>query len=268
MGSALYRQGLCRGSVPPALFMVLVAALFRVSSSQIYVTLGPEAPAILRVLLADTPNQQIITIQPGGLATVLAQQQIDALIVPEDWASAVDVETARSAGIRVVEVKRHTSTANIVSNIRSLGALTRTEAAASQWLARIDRGLARIKASVERYQPSRVLVLSSEGYTQGQGALITELIGIANGINVAAEAGIPEARQIDDQQIRDLAPDVVLLIGWMPDAAAAFASDSLYRGVAAFDRGHVYQIAPPGKDPASLIEDVQALADLMHPAEF
>jgi len=257
----------CRGSSPPVLFILLAAAMFQFGSldTPVYATPGPEAPPILRSLVADA---QIVNIQPGGLAAVIAQRPVGALVLPEDWNVDTDLAASQSAKIPVIRLKRHTSIANITANFRALGALTRSEGIASRWISQIDTGIAQIRHNIARYKPTRVLVLSPEGYTQGQGALITELIGIANGVNVAAEAGIPEARQIDDAQIREFAPDVVLLIDWEPEAAIAFAYNRLYQGIAAFDRDHVYRITPPGKDPARLVEDVRALADLMHPAEF
>jgi ABC-type Fe3+-hydroxamate transport system substrate-binding protein len=260
-----------RGSLLPALSPLLLLWLALSQPTQVqadravYATLGPEAPAILRVLLGD---QQIVQVGPGGLADVLNRRRVEALILPEDWPNEADLGAAEAAEIRVVRVRRHTSIANMVANIRSLAALTGTGAAGSRWISQIDEGLARIRRVVEGYTPARVLVLTPEGYTQGQGTLFTELIQAANGINVAAEAGIPEARQIDDQQIRAFAPGVVLLIGWTEVAARAFATNPLYQGIAAFDSSHVFQVAPPGKDPARLVEDVQVLADLMHPAEF
>src|SRR5262245_53340111 len=219
MQIALSGHGRGRGSTPPALFFLLLVALVRLTSAHHYATLGPEATGLLRVLISDRGDVQIIRLEPGGLADALAQSEIDALILPQDWADEADLQTARRAGIAVITLQRHTSIANIVANIRSLGSVTGAESAAKEWIERIDSGLILIRREVGRYPPARVLVLSPEGYTPGQGSLITELIDIANGINVAAEAGIPEARQIGDDQIRLLAPDVVLLIGWTPEAA-------------------------------------------------
>jgi ABC-type Fe3+-hydroxamate transport system substrate-binding protein len=86
---------------------------------------------------------------------------------------------------------------------------------------------------------------------------------------VAAEAGIPEARQIDDSQVRQFAPDVVLLVGdWSPTNTQYLTSNPVYHGIAAFDRSRVYPIASPGKDPAHLVADVQTLVNLLHPALF
>ncbi|MCC7451143.1 MAG: ABC transporter substrate-binding protein [Anaerolineae bacterium] len=227
-----------------------------------YATLGPEAPAILRPLIGDS---HVSPIQPGELAFLIKTRPIHALIVPDNWADTGDRDAARAAGLPVYMVQRHTSVNNILANIASLAKLTDTQLLGEQWITSIQTGLTQIQAMHRQAPPTRVLILTPEAYTQGQGTLITELIGIAGGINVAAEAGIPEARQIEDAQIRALTPDVVLLIGWTADTATAFLNNPLYRGVAAFDRQRVYQIASPGKDPARLVEDVQRLADLFHP---
>jgi ABC-type Fe3+-hydroxamate transport system substrate-binding protein len=268
MPIALFGQGRGRGTAPPALFLLLLVALIRPTSAHRYATLGPEATGLLRVLFSDRRDVQIIRLEPGGLADALARSPIEALILPQDWADEPDLHTARRAGIAVITLQRHTSIANIVANIRSLGTATGTEPVAKLWIEGLESGQVRIRRGAGRYPPTRVLVLSPEGYTPGQGALITELIGIANGINVAAEAGIPEARQIGDDQIRTLAPDVVLLMGWTPEATIAFLSNPLYQGIAAFDRARIYQVTPPGKDPDRLVDDIQMLADLIHPVEF
>ncbi len=264
---------MCRGNVPPASFLSLILFLaisFSFSPNHkiqapVYLTLGPEAPAILRALIGE---QRFITVQPGQLADTLHEYTASALIVSEDWSASDDLDTARSAGLQIVTLKRHNSIANIEANIRTLAALTGNESAGARWIASFDEGLAKIKRSVQKDLPVRVLVLSPEAYTQGQGALITELIEIAGGSNVAAEAAIPEAREVEDEQIRQLKPDVVLLINWRREPALTFAQNPLYRGIVAFDQRRIYRIAAPGKDPARLVQDVQRLADLIHPQIF
>ncbi|GEM_PF-4854425 len=235
------------------------------TNQPIYAALGPEAYGILRVLVGE---RRVVAIQPGGLAGLLQQQVLEALVLPEDWGSDSDQKVARAAGVAVFTVRRHNSVEAIRANIRALAALTGTEDTGARWLRLIDVGLSRIRSQVRPYRLVRVLVLSPEGYTQGRGALITELMALANGINVAAEAGIPEAREVEDAQIRSLRPDVVLLINWSPGAALAFAHNPLYRGVPAFDHNRIYRISPVGKDPARLVDDVQRLADWLHPPLF
>jgi ABC-type Fe3+-hydroxamate transport system substrate-binding protein len=235
------------------------------SETSLYAVLGPEAPSILRVLIGDS---NILVIQPGTLDAAIKQHPIGAFVLSEDWADASDLKTAQAAHIRIMYVQRHVTVKAIEANIRALAALSGTQQAGERWIRTIDDGLTRIQLRVQNIRVMRVLILTPEGYTQGQGTLITDLLRHAGGINVAAEAGIPEARQLDDSQIRQFAPDVVLLIGWTPQAALTLVLNPLYRGIPPFDRDRVYRIAPPGKDPLNLVEDAEKMANLIHPLVF
>jgi hypothetical protein len=248
------------------LILILMLISSRVSHVQadtpLYVTLGPEAPAILQALIGDA---HVMPVTAAQLVDVLLDHSIKAVIVPEEWLDESQRAMIEASGVPLVVIKRHTSVANMLENIRTLSALTESEAVGNRWILSIERGILAIEREVKNSRSARVLILTPEGYTQGQGALITELIGIAGGINVAAEAGIPEARQIDDQQVRTFAPDVILLINWSADDAAEFAHNALLATVPAFRLHHLYRIASLGKDPARLIEDLRMLSDLLHP---
>lgn len=262
-----------RGILPPALFIAIVTltltsglAFGQTPPPRIYATIGPEAPAILRVLVGAA---SVISVQAGSFADVLREHDIAALVIPEEWAGTTELDAAITAGIKVVRLKRSVSVTAVEDNIHILGTLTGSELAASKWVKSINRGLDQIASTLAGTARTRVLILTPEGYTQGLGAFSTELIERAGGINVAAEAGIPEARQIDDTQVRQFAPDVVLLIGeWSTAEAQALTADPVYQGISAFDRSRIYRITPPGRDPALLVADVQNLADLLHPLLF
>ncbi|MEP7285562.1 MAG: ABC transporter substrate-binding protein [Chloroflexota bacterium] len=235
------------------------------TQSDVYATLGPEAPAILRVLVGQS---HVVTLQAGDLSNALQTQTFTALVVSQDWVNDDDLKAAQRAGVRVVIVQRHTSIAHMEGNIRTLATLTGMQTVGQRWIAAIDQAVAQVKEAVHGTPRTRVLILTPEGYTEGQGALITELIEIAGGLNVAAEANIAEARQIDDSQIRDFAPDVVLLINWTAESAAAVAHNPLYVGLPAFDYEHIYRFAISTQDPAQLREELPTLATLFHPPTF
>ena len=230
-----------------------------------YAVLGPEAPAILHILIGDA---QLLVIQPETLAIALKQHNVGVFILPQDWADDADLKAAQAAGIKLVYVQRHISVAAIEANIRLLAALTNTQSAGDRWIRTIDDGLARVQQNVQRYPISRILILTPEGYTRGQGTLITDLLRTMGGINVAAEAGIPEARQLEDAQIRQFVPDVVLLVRWTPEAALELALNPLYKGIPAFDRNRVYRVVLPGQSLTNLVEDTDKLANLIHPSTF
>lgn len=234
------------------------------SEVKVYAVIGPEALPILSLL---TSSEEIARIQPGELAQLIKVYSVRALILPSDRAggdAAADVQAARAANIPVVELKRHTSVVAILANIGTLADLTDNRLIGNRWIFRIADGVAQIKDDVRPLPVVRVMILTPEGYTEGQGAFITELITLAGGINVAAEAGIPEARQIDDSQIRNFAPEVVLLLGWDDSSVIALMTNPAYKGISAFDNRRLYRIDPLGKDPARLLGDVRGLARLLH----
>src|SRR5579859_3289760 len=113
-----------RGIFPPVLFSLLFTVIARASATPtLYATLGPEAPSILRVLIGD---HGFVAVEPGHLAAMLKQHSISTLIVPLDWADETDLDSARAAGLSIVNVQRHNSIFNIEANIRALAALTGT----------------------------------------------------------------------------------------------------------------------------------------------
>src|SRR5258708_28511668 len=101
------------GIIPPALFIL---ALFNLAPAfgqtpptpPIYATIGPEAPAILRVLVGDA---RVVSLPTGNFADVLRQHAVAALVVPEEWAGGADLNAARIGQIKVIRLKRNVSVA-------------------------------------------------------------------------------------------------------------------------------------------------------------
>ncbi|MBX3081780.1 MAG: ABC transporter substrate-binding protein [Anaerolineae bacterium] len=226
-----------------------------------YAVIGSEARSLLPLFVT---ADQITVVRVGGLTETLKRTPIDALIAPEQWSNTLDLQAATTAHLPIVRLKRHNSVANILANLRIVSVFVGESAAGERWLHQLQDGLAAVRARYANAPRIRVLILTPEGYTEGQGALITELITIAGGLNVAAEAGIPETRQISDTQIQDYRPHIVLLVGWTAEAAHAFASNPTYQGIPAFDQGRVLPITALGKRPAALVNDVWKLAVLLH----
>src|SRR5258708_5393953 len=180
-----------RGILPPALFILTLS--FRLAFGQtptpppIYATIGPEAPAILRVLVGAA---SVISVQAGSFADVLREHDIAALVIPEEWAGTTELDAAITAGIKVVRLKRSVSVTAVEDNIQTLGGLTDSEPAASKWVKSITHGLDQIASALAGTSRTRVLILTPESYSQRLGAIYTELIEPARGINVSAHAGI------------------------------------------------------------------------------
>ena len=226
-----------------------------------YAVIGAEASTLLP-LFVDT--RSILTVRVGELADVLMRTPISALMVPEEWSNTVDFQAAEVRQIPIIRLKRHNRIANILDNVHTVARLVGDPTRGEHITNQMRAGLAQVRAVFSDATPIRVMILTPEGYTEGQGTLLTELITIAGGVNVAAEAGIPEARQISDAQIREFAPEVVMLIHWTPEDARMFAESATYRGIPAFDQGRIVRITPPGKYPVGLVNDVRQLAVILH----
>jgi len=249
-------------------FPLAIPAARAQSNIPVYATIGPEAAPILRVLVGDA---RLIPVEPGMLGTVLRTKKFAAIFASRDWMGQDDLRAAYAASkARLFWLQREVTVASIESNISTVAQATGTMDAGLRWAANIQAGLDRIRQEVHGQTTSRVLILTPEGYTAGQGALITELIALAGGVNVAAEAGIPDARDVDDSQIRQFAPEVVLLMDWTTQSASisTLAYNPAYRGIAAFDRFRLYPFTLPANDPSRLVATVQGIVDLIHPQEF
>jgi ABC-type Fe3+-hydroxamate transport system substrate-binding protein len=233
----------------------------QVTGKATYAVIGSEAGGLLPLLVN---TRSMITVRVGELADVLSRTSITALIVPEEWSNTVDLQAADAAHLPIIHLKRHNSIAHILANVHTLARLVGEPSAGEHITRRMRAGLAAVRARYATSAPIRVMLLTPEGYTEGQGTLLTEMIAYAGGVNVAAEAGIPEARQIADAQIREFAPEVVLLIHWTAEDARVFAENAAYRGIPAFDQGRIVRIAPLGKHPAALVSDVEQLAVILH----
>jgi ABC-type Fe3+-hydroxamate transport system substrate-binding protein len=215
----------------------------------VYITIGAEAPDILAYF---TPTDRIIRIQPGELESTAAG--LDA---------PIDLDTARARDIPVITVRRHISITDIVDNIRTLSRVSGVPVLGEVRIAQLWADVLRVRVQVRDLPTVRVLMLTPEGYTPGSGALITEMIAFAGGVNVSAEAGIPDARQISDEQIREFAPDVILLLNWDAGAAEAFAANPIYAGIPAFESGRIHTIDAPSRLASEYAANVARLADVI-----
>lgn len=227
------------------------------------VVLIPDRPARIAVA-GDYPILRLLVL-PGDLFAVTpgapdAAAQLagaELLVVPTLTAAAYPdlIRAAEGAGIPAFQVAAVDGLAAWRGAVEALGQATGREASAADALSRLDRRLTMLARATRGARPVRTLTLTPEGYTFGAGTLYTELVEAAGGVNLAAEAGFDDYRQVDDALIRALEPDVILLTpGWGADGTAAFAGNPAYADVPAVASGRVLRLPfsptfPP--DPAA-----------------
>ncbi|MCD4684387.1 MAG: ABC transporter substrate-binding protein [Anaerolineae bacterium] len=165
-----------------------------------------------------------------------ADQRIGLLVLPDLYATAYPawIESAAAAGVPVYRTAAITSVDLWRDAVLRLGAATGRDRAAQWAVVQFDVIAWAVRGWVGERDPVRVLVLTPEAYTVGQGVLLTDLIALAGGINVAAEAGYADVRQIDDAAMRALAPDVMLLTpAWGAEGRAALLGNAAYAAIPA-----------------------------------
>jgi iron complex transport system substrate-binding protein len=134
---------------------------------------------------------------------------------------------------------------DIRANIRLLGRVTGTERRAGEIITEMDRRLEAVRSAVAGRDPVRVLYYELGGITYGPGSTVDQIIGLAGGVNVVAEAGLEAYPLVDAEFVLAADPDVILLGGWFSDESdplAAFESDPAFGTLRAVREGHVYPI--------------------------
>lgn len=178
----------------------------------------PTQPALVAVVgddpvLAHLVEGEALRRLPVPPLDAPAWDRIGLLAIPDLYAAAYPalVQSAQEAGVPVFVTTPLASLDAYRAHVIALGRATGRDDRAAALLARLDRRMAALRVRLDNAPPVRALVLTPERYTFGQGALITDLIAAAGGINVAAEAGYGDIRQLTDADLRALAPQVILL---------------------------------------------------------
>lgn len=183
------------------------------------------------LLAALLPPDAIAALDPLQPPDAIAWQGIGLLVVSSGVAAAYPgwISGSEAAEVPVFRLGTIHSLEDWRDTVRALGAATGRDRAAARLLRRLAAA-ERIAASLAHGRaPLRVLVLTPEGYTLGQGTLFTDLLARAGAINVAAEAGFADIRQIDDSAIGALAPEVILLApAWGAEGRAALLANPAY----------------------------------------
>ncbi len=167
-----------------------------------------EIPALPQLVEAEA-----LRLLPVSPPQTPAWDGVGLLVIPDLYATAYPalVESARDASVPVFTTALLPGLDAYRAHVIALGRATGRDERAAALLRRLDRRIAALRDRLRDTVPVRALVLTPERYTFGQGTLITDLIAAAGGMNVAAEAGYGDTRQLTDAEIRALAPQVILL---------------------------------------------------------
>jgi iron complex transport system substrate-binding protein len=199
------------------------------------------------------------------------------VLFADPFTSADSRALLRRVGVPVLRLRSCQSLSDIRQNVLWVGGVVRRTEGATALVAEMDRRIARVERLLEGAKRPRVLLYNAGGFTAGAHTLFDEMLRIAGGRNVAADARIEGHSLIDVERILFLDPEIILVTEYRADARVrkVAAPDTLvespgWEAVAAVREGHVHEV------PARYImttshfagQGVEVLAQLLHPQRF
>ena len=239
--------------------------------------LPPGRMAAVSAFADDPVVSNVAGLYPRGVARVRAQVEAILSLAPDlvcvaGYSDADGLRLEIGAGLPVLRWSRFETFADVLANVRVLGAAVGADAAAESLAAGTERDLAALDARLAGVTPVRALYLDPPDFSAGAGTLIDEMLSRAGAVNVARQARLDGAGPIPVEMALALDPDVLVMPaapGATPPLAMVRAAP-LWRELRAVRSGDVVNV------PSAWTGDVShhaarapgAIARALHPSRF
>jgi iron complex transport system substrate-binding protein len=176
------------------------------------------------------------------------------------------------AGLPVVRWSRYESFADVVGQIRLLGAAVGEDARAGALAGGIEALLADLERRLARVRRVRVLYYDPPTYTMGRDTLMDEILTRAGATNVVEQLGIVGPGQIGMETVLALEPEAIVMPNYAGNDATlrALGGEAIWRQVPAVRAGRVHEI--PGAWISTVShhagQGLARIARLLHPEAF
>ena len=177
------------------------------------------------------------------------------------------------AGLPVVRWSRFDSFADVMDEIRMMGAAVGEEARAAALAGGIAALLADLERRLARVRPVRVLYYDPPTYTMGRGTLVGEILTRAGGVNVVEELGIVGPGQIGIETVLALEPEAIITPNYADNTSRlrALGADAIWRQVPGRPRRAASTISRARGSrpcPHHAAQGLARVARVLHPEAF
>jgi iron complex transport system substrate-binding protein len=215
-------------------------------------------PALAEVANTVEANpEQIIALEPD-------------LVFAASFTDPAVLEQLASAGVTVYAVGSFNSIEAMQANILEIGRLVGEEEKAQGLVETMNDQLADLDSVISTAEgdPPRVLYLASGGWVAGSATTVDDIITRAGGINAAAETGLEDWNQINEEAIIEMDPDVVILSPYVTEDE--FLNNPVYAGLSAIVNGRVYPLTDRCMSAPSqyIVCGVEEAAKVIYPELF
>lgn len=195
------------------------------------------------------------------------------LVILAAYNNPAALDQLLDANVPVFALQSFNTIEDIRTNIRLLGSVTGEEDRAEALIAEMDRRIETVQQAVADQEPVRVLYYEPGGITYGEGSTVDEIITLAGGINVVAEADLGPYPLVGTEFLLASDPDVILVGGWFSGNDSPldmFETNEALRALRAVRNGHVYQVTDAHMTNVShhIAQGVEDIAHILYPQAF
>ncbi|UPV73422.1 PGF-CTERM-anchored ABC transporter substrate-binding protein [Halorussus limi] len=176
------------------------------------------------------------------------------------------VQKLREAGLTVFKFDYATSVEDIYSKTELMGRLTGNCEGANETVSWMKDRISTVRDAVKGEDPPRVLISQGGGWTAGNGTFVGNVVELAGGTNVAAEANISGYGKISEEVVVQQNPEWIVQLG----AFGAYPKTEAYNGTAAVESGQVLTVSNENiSQPAPrVVYAVTKMAKAFHPEAY
>jgi iron complex transport system substrate-binding protein len=262
---------------------ILTAPPRRIASTylgadEILAALVPPARVVgVSVYVDDLSTSNCHDAYPASIARLRADPEAIIALAPDlvcvaGYTAADSLRLIASTGLPVVRWSRFESFADVLAEIRLLGAVVGEEARAETLASGIAALLADLERRLASVRPVRVLYYDPPTYTMGRGTLVGEMLARAGGVNVVDQLGIVGPGQIGIETVFALEPEAIVIPHYADNASAvrALGADAIWHQVPAVRAGRVHEV--PGAWISTVsqhaAQGLARVARVLHPEVF
>ena len=254
-----------------------IASTYLAADELLAVLVDPSRVVGVSAYVDDPATSNCRDAYPARIARLRADPERIVALAPDlvcvaSFTGADPLRLLVGAGLSVARWSRFDSFADVMDEIRMLGAAVGADDRADVLAGGIAALLADLERRLGRVRPVRVLYYDPPTYTMGRGTMVGEILTRAGGTNVVEELGIVGPGQIGIETVLALEPEAIIMPNYADNTSAlrALGGDAVWRRVPAVRAGRVHEI--PGAWIATVshhaARGLERVARLLHPEAF
>jgi iron complex transport system substrate-binding protein len=176
------------------------------------------------------------------------------------------VQQLRDAGLTVYKFEEAESVEDIYAKTTLMGELTGNCEGASETVSWMKDRIGTVSEAVENSDSPRVFISQGGGWTAGEGTFVSNIVALAGGSNIAAEANISGYGQISEEVIVQQNPEWIVQLG----AFGVYPKTEAYNNTDAVKNEQVITVSSENiSQPAPrVVYAITQMAQAFHPDAY